>query len=360
MMTEDTIASESRENSAIPVTILSGFLGAGKTTLLNRILTGGHGLRVAVLVNDFGTINIDAELVVGVEDDMISLANGCVCCQVRDDLVEAIDQLLEQPKPVDYVLLEASGVADPGSIYLTFADAKYRDRMRVDSIICVVDVEQIFNEDDPEALALLKLRQIGFADLLILNKTDIAGQDRIRQVRAWVDSHLNRVRIVEAVLCEVPLEILLGVGRFDPAQTETDCQIRPDNNADHDTINDNADQTHGIQFARWSYETDKPFSLDRLREMITTHLPASVYRCKGIIHSDQDPHRRVVLQVVGRRCDVVAERPWADQTPRTRIVAIGAKDRFNTEDLKSLFDNCIAGKEQGQVATLPGVTTERI
>ena len=131
-------------DKAIPVTILTGFLGAGKTTLLNRILNGDHGLRVAVMVNDFGAVNIDAELVVGVEDDMISLANGCVCCQIRDDLIESIEDLLKRPEPVEYILLEASGVADPGSISMTFMDEKYRDRIRLDSVTCVVDAEQAF------------------------------------------------------------------------------------------------------------------------------------------------------------------------------------------------------------------------
>src|SRR5208283_3916347 len=129
----------------VPITILTGFLGAGKTTLLNRILTGNHGLRVGVLVNDFGSINIDAELVVGVKDNVISLANGCVCCQIRDDLVEAVVSLLKnQESVVEYIVLEASGVADPAGIFATFTDLNLRDRIRLDSVICVVDADQVF------------------------------------------------------------------------------------------------------------------------------------------------------------------------------------------------------------------------
>jgi len=119
---------------AVPITILTGFLGAGKTTLLNRILTGNHGLRVGVLVNDFGSINIDAELVVGVDNNMISLSNGCVCCQIRVDLVESVDALLARPESVEYILLEASGVADPAGIFVTFNDLNLRERIRLDSV----------------------------------------------------------------------------------------------------------------------------------------------------------------------------------------------------------------------------------
>ena len=117
--------------NAVPVTILTGFLGAGKTTLLNRILNGDHGLRLAVLVNDFGAINIDADLVVGVEDDMISLTNGCVCCQIRDDLIESIQELLNGPQQIEYILLEASGIADPAGIFVTFNNPDLKDIIRL-------------------------------------------------------------------------------------------------------------------------------------------------------------------------------------------------------------------------------------
>ena len=142
---------------SIPLTILTGFLGSGKTTLLNHLLTFDHGRRVAVLVNDFGSINIDAELVVGVEDNMMSLANGCVCCEIRDDLLDAVENLVTSDTPPEHMVLEASGVAEPSGIWATFAGSQHPEWVRLDGVICVVDTEQIFtNLDDAPDLLMLK------------------------------------------------------------------------------------------------------------------------------------------------------------------------------------------------------------
>ena len=202
-----------------PVTVLTGFLGAGKTTLLNRILNGDHGLRIAVLVNDFGSINIDADLVVGVEGggDIISLANGCVCCNIRDDLLAAVHQVIERPEQPEYIVLEASGVAEPSGIASTFMNQGLRDRIRLDSIMCVVDAAQIFAA--PEMMKL-KLLQIAYADMLILNKADLVSREEIAKIKAWLDEHFHRYRLVEATRGEVPLEILLSAGRFDATQLD--------------------------------------------------------------------------------------------------------------------------------------------
>ena len=203
-----------REDGRTPVTVLTGFLGAGKTTLLNRILNGDHGMRVGVLVNDFGSINIDADLVVDVESDVISLANGCVCCSIRDDLSAAVIEVIERPERPEYILLEASGVAEPTGIALTFVDdSSLIDRVRLDSIICVVDAEQVFAA--PEQMEL-KIWQVAMADMVLLNKADLVGPEQIERIREWLDDRLHRYRLLEATRCDVPLEVLLGVGRFDP------------------------------------------------------------------------------------------------------------------------------------------------
>ena len=149
---------------------------------------------------------------------MISLANGCVCCQIRDDLIESVTAMLARPETIEYILLEASGVADPAGIFMTFNDPNLRDRIRLDSVICVMDADQVFAHPEYPPLMDLKLRQVGFADMLILNKVDLAGPEQVEKVRAWLDEHFNRLRIVETNYCEVPYQILLGVGRFDPAR----------------------------------------------------------------------------------------------------------------------------------------------
>jgi len=316
---------------ATPVTILSGFLGAGKTTLLNRILNGDHGLRVAVLVNDFGSINIDTELIVGVEDNAISLANGCVCCNIRDDLIETVEMVINRPERPEYILLEASGVADPSGIALTFAIPKFRDRIRLDSIFSIVDADQVFAHPDYPYVEILKLRQIGFSDMVVLNKVDLVDEERLQKVRDWIHSRMNRVRIVEAVQCDVPLEILLAVGRFDPQQ------LVESNNGHHQDHPD-----HGQSFSTWRYQTDQPLSHDALNEMIKKTLPGNIYRCKGVVYTAENPERRAVLQVVGRRADVALGEAWGETRSSTQIVAIGAPDSIDDDKLTALFEVCVA------------------
>jgi G3E family GTPase len=323
----------------VPITLLTGFLGAGKTTLLNRILNGQHGLRVGVLVNDFGAINIDRELIAGVEQNTISLTNGCVCCEIRDDLITSLEQLLTRKDAIDYVILEASGVADPEGIVMTFLSPNYEGLLRLDSITCVIDAEGIFAHGDNERVNLTKLRQIGFADLVVLNKVDLVGPEHVEVAREWIDHHIHRIRIIETTHCDIPLEVLLAVGRFDPAQT-----IR---GHAEDDIDKSHEHHHSLgpaseMFDTWSYETDQPFSMEALREMVRRELPASIYRCKGIVFTSDSPEKRYALQVVGRRTEIQELGGWGDRAQHTQIVAIGESGGFDAQELNNKFNACLA------------------
>jgi len=331
-MMQTTEKSAGAAQAAVPLTILTGFLGAGKTTLLNRMLSGDHGLRMAVLVNDFGAVNVDAELVIGVDDDMMSLANGCVCCQIRDDLMEAVDRVLAADAPPEYIVLEASGVADPASIYSTFNDPAHRDRIRLDSVTCVVDAAQIFeNLDDLPELLMLKTRQIGCADLVILNKVELVTDEHVAWVRSWIDTVMNRVRIIETDYCDVPYDVLFGAGRFSPEAQLESLELH-----DHD------EQDHGAQFGTWLFESDQPFDRDALQSMVTRELPASVLRCKGIVCLADDPDTRHALQVVGRRTEIETLDAWGPRPRRSRVVAIGTAGAIDGRQLDEAFTRCLS------------------
>ena len=328
--------------SSIPITILSGFLGAGKTSLLNHILHGNHGLKVGVLVNDFGEINIDAELVAGASDNSVSLSNGCVCCSIRDDLVESTLQLLDGPDCPEYLILETSGVADPVAVTRTFLESELESRIEIDSILTVVDADNIGQLDSK--YQDLAHDQIGIADIIVLNKVDLVDQTNLERVKTWVKEVVPNARIIDTTHGQVPLELVLGIGQFKVERvanrSESDIHVHSAGHSQDDSEhNHHHHHDHTLVFSTWSYSSDQPHSYKSLRKAVEA-LPTTIYRAKGIAFLHESPDRRGVFQLVGQRTRVSVSDMWGEQAPYTHIVVIGSNDGVNADELNQRFTAC--------------------
>jgi G3E family GTPase len=305
----------------IPVTVLTGFLGAGKTSVLNHIVREG-GRRFAVLVNDFGSVTIDADLIVSVEGERISLAGGCVCCRIRGDLLEAALDLAARPDAPAHILVETSGVSNPWPVAETFTTRRARRSFQLHSVITVVDAEQ--SQAHPAHARLIR-DQLLAADLIVLNKCDLVEAERRAELRAWLTDLAAGARLVEATEGRFPIPLLLDAHAPAIASGFTLANSTPP-----------ADSV----FASWSYRSERPLSREQLWNTLAA-LPPGVIRAKGIVALGDSPEVQTIVQMVGRRIQVRRGTAWGETPRESRLVIIGSPDALTDAELARRFDACV-------------------
>jgi G3E family GTPase len=355
----------------IPVTVLTGYLGAGKTTLLNRILTEPHGRRYAVIVNEFGEIGIDNDLVVGADEEIFEMNNGCICCTVRGDLIRIIEGLMKRRGKFDAIIVETTGVADPAPVAQTFfVDADVKEAARLDAVVTLADAKFLLQRlaDAPEAK-----NQIAFADVIVLNKTDLVTPDELAEVEGRIRAINPYATLHHAVKAQVPLQAVLERNAFDldrileiePEFLEVedhdhhdhhhdyehhDHECGPDCGHDH-AHHDHDDHGHGLRHyhdedmhsvsIRHDGEVDPNRFVPWLNDFVQAE-GADILRCKGIVALANEP-RRFVFQGVHMILDGDLQREWrADEKRTTRLVFIGRK--LKEEAIREAFETNVLGR----------------
>ena len=278
----------------LPVTIATGFLGSGKTTLVNHILANQQGVRTAVIVNDLSDVNIDADLIVVEDDGLVELANGCICCSLNTDFIDAVFRIIRRRGDLDYLVVETTGVADPLPVALTFLRTELRDLVRLDSIVTVVDAEN-FALDRFESVAVRN--QLAYGDVILLNKCDLIGGERLHRLEEVIAGVAPGARILRSIRCGVPLALILSVGLFQSDRFFD--RGAGQSAAGHDAMGASHDHVATDGFESMSFESDRPFGVRRFQKFLET-LPDNVYRGKGLLWIAENG-KRYVFHLVAKR-----------------------------------------------------------
>ncbi len=353
--TEITNIKDRESNPGIPVTIITGFLGSGKTTLLNHILTNQIDLKTGVLVNEFGEIGIDNDLIVSTSEDMVELTNGCICCTINGELVDTVQKILTNNDSIEYLIVETTGLADPLPVAMSFLSSELREKVRLDSIITMIDAENF------EATLLeseVGRSQLIYGDIILINKCDLVKKEYINEIEDKINDIKTEPRILNTVNGIAPLSLILSVGLFQTdliAQEESTHNSHKHNHSECDhsenkSIHDKAgghkvykkitssNNHEGIEgFTSISFESNGPFSLRKFQNFLDNQLPKEVYRGKGILWFIES-ERRHVFHLAGKRFSI-DDTDWTGKR-KNRLVLIGRN--LDHETIHTQLKACIA------------------